>query len=158
MKLPIAAFRLQSVDPIAPSQEAMKNAPDLEGVRVLLVDDETDTLDLLTYYLQNCGAHVMACTSSGEALKIFKQWRPDVLVSDIGMPGEDGYSFVRKVRSLSPEEGGRVPALALTAYAKAEDRVGILSAGFQLHISKPVDPAQLATIIAGLIGRTGQTD
>jgi CheY-like chemotaxis protein len=82
--------------------------------------------------------------------------QPNVLVSDIGMPGEDGYALIRKVRALDAEQGGRIPAVALTAYARAEDRKQALLAGFQLHVPKPVDPAELAAAIANLTGRTGK--
>ena len=88
--------------------------------------------------------------SADEALETLRRWRPDVLVSDIGMPGDDGYSLLRRVRALSPQDGGRTPALALTAYAPSEDRALALEAGFHTHVAKPVDPLELTALIAGL--------
>jgi hypothetical protein len=95
----------------------------------------------------------MTCVSAPEALDRLDQWRPDVLVCDIEMPGEDGYSLIRKVRALATEEQGRIPAVALTAYGRAEDRVRSLSAGYTMHVPKPVDPGELTTIIASIAGR-----
>jgi CheY-like chemotaxis protein len=88
-------------------------------------------------------------------LRAITQRRPDVLVSDIEMPGQDGYSLVRKLRALSPEEGGKTPAVALTAFGRPEDRIRSLRAGFNIHVTKPVDPAELTTIVASVIGRAG---
>ncbi len=96
-------------------------------------------------------------TSVSEAFEVLRVWRPDLLVSDIGMPGEDGFDLMGKLRALKPEEGGAIPAVALTAYARVEDRVKTLAAGYQMHAPKPVEPAELATIIASLAGRTGKT-
>ena len=124
--------------------------PSLDGMRVLAVDDEQDTRDLLTVALERCGADVMAAGSASEALAVLSEQRPDVLVSDIGMPGEDGYSLIRRVRELPAEKGGRIPALALTAYARAEDRLRALSSGYQAHVAKPVDPAELVITVARL--------
>ena len=128
----------------------------LTGVRVLLVDDEADARELLTAVLERAGAEVCAAASVAQALEVFavtSQWRPDVLVSDIGMPGEDGYSLIRKVRALEPERAGEVPAAALTAYARAEDRLRALSAGYQMHVAKPVEPDELVLVVARLAGR-----
>lgn len=127
----------------------------LEGVRVLVVEDEQDAREVLTIALRQCGAEVMSAGSAAEALEILRGERtPDVLVSDIEMPGEDGYALIRKVRALEEERGGRVPAAALTAYARSEDRMRALSAGFQVHIPKPVEPAELVAVVASLSGRT----
>ena len=90
-----------------------------------------------------------------EALEVLGQWRPDVIVSDIEMPGMDGYSLIRQVRALDPEQGGKTPAVALSAYSRPEDRVRSLMAGFTLHVSKPVEPSELTTIVASLAGRVG---
>jgi PAS domain S-box-containing protein len=128
---------------------------ELDGVRVLVVDDEHDARELLQIVLRQCGAQVMAAASAREALEIMKQWKPSVLISDIGMPGEDGYQLIRKVRSLSHREGGSIPAAALTAYARAEDRLKVITSGFQTHIAKPVEPVELAAVVASLAGRTG---
>jgi CheY-like chemotaxis protein len=122
-------------------------------MRVLVVDDEEDARDLLAAVLGRCGAEVLTASSAGEALVAFGEQKPDVLVSDIGMPGEDGYELIRKVRTLSAERGGRTPALALTAYAREEDRERALSAGYQAHVAKPVEPTELAAAVANLAGR-----
>ncbi len=127
----------------------------LAGLRVLVVDDEADARELLIAALAEYGAQVTVRAFADEALEALAQLQPDVLVSDIGMPKEDGYSLIRKVRALDAEPVRGIPAVALTAYARAEDRTQALLAGFQLHVPKPVDPAELAVAIANLAGRTG---
>jgi hypothetical protein len=124
-------------------------------LRVLVVDDEPDARNLLVLMLTSYEAEVRDCASAAEALRIMDEWRPDVLVSDIGMPVEDGYELMRKLRAREPERGGLVPALALTAYARAEDARRALEAGYQTHIPKPVTPDELATVVANLAGRGG---
>lgn len=126
------------------------NLPALKGVRIVIVDDEPDSRDLLVATLEQCEAKVFAFASAHEALVAVSQLKPDVLVSDIGMPLEDGYSLIRKVRQLPAEQGGHIPAIALTAYARAEDRTRAIASGFQMHIPKPVEPAELATVVASL--------
>ena len=128
----------------------------LNGVRVLIVDDEVDSRELLVAALEQFEAKVFAVGSASEALDAVSQLKPDVLVSDIGMPLEDGYSLIRKVRHLSAEQGGQIPAIALTAYARSEDRMKAIAAGFQIHIPKPVEPAELVTVVASLAKRTGK--
>ncbi|HYP50279.1 MAG TPA: ATP-binding protein, partial [Pyrinomonadaceae bacterium] len=123
---------------------------DLTGLRVLVVDDEPDTLEILRAALTSYGANVRTAISASHALETFLVWKPNVLISDLGMPNEDGYSLIRKVRALKPEEGGAVPAAALTAYVREEDRLRALDAGFQTHIPKPVDPTEFATEVAAL--------
>ncbi|EDX71511.1 ATPase, histidine kinase-, DNA gyrase B-, and HSP90-like domain protein [Coleofasciculus chthonoplastes PCC 7420] len=125
---------------------------DLSEVTVLLVEDEVDTLDLLTIILESYGARVEGVTSAHEALAVFSQGQPDVLISDIGMPGMDGYEFIRQVRELPPNRGGLVPAIALTAYAGETDHERALSAGFNRHLSKPIEPDQIVDAIANLVG------
>ena len=125
----------------------------LDGVRVMVVEDETDVRDFLRISLLQYGAEVTAFATTADALIAVEAERPDVLVSDIGMPGEDGYSFIRRVRALGPDRGGQVPAAALTAYVKGEDGERVLSAGFQVHLPKPVQPADLASVVATLAGR-----
>jgi CheY-like chemotaxis protein len=100
------------------------------------------------------GAVVKTAASAGEALSYVESWKPDVLVADIGMPGEDGYGLIRQVRALSSERGGSTPALALTAYTRAEDRLHALSAGYQIHLAKPITGRELAASVANLAGRT----
>jgi PAS domain S-box-containing protein len=126
----------------------------LLGVRVLVVDDQADTRDFITTVLEQCQAEVQAVASVQEALQVITQWKPDVLVSDIAMPDEDGYSLIRKVRSQPPELGGNIPAAALTAYARAEDRMRAIQEGYQLHLPKPIEAAELTTVVARLAGRT----
>ncbi|HKR11095.1 MAG TPA: PAS domain S-box protein, partial [Pyrinomonadaceae bacterium] len=116
----------------------------LSGLRVLVVDDEADARMLLTAMLERGGAEVISVNSAREGLETLESWRPDVLVADIGMPVEDGYALIRHVRALPKDKGGQTPALALTAYARTEDRVRALSEGYQLHLAKPVDRVELA--------------
>ncbi|CAA9583381.1 Two-component system sensor histidine kinase/response regulator hybrid [uncultured Synechococcales cyanobacterium] len=141
------------VHPAADSEELFDNLPSLKGLRILLVDDEADTRDLITIILEQCEAKVTAIASVREALVVIQQMQPDVLISDVGMPGEDGYTLIRKVRALQPEQGGRIPAVALTAYARMEDRTRALAAGFQMHVPKPVKPIELTTVVASLARR-----
>jgi CheY-like chemotaxis protein len=122
-------------------------------VRVLLVEDDADTRELLTTLLQRCGARVTAVGSASEALMTIDLTQPDVLVSDIAMPGEDGYALIRKIRLRDADQGRWLPAVALTAYARDEDRARALAAGYQRHLTKPVDPAALARTVAVLSGR-----
>jgi signal transduction histidine kinase/ActR/RegA family two-component response regulator len=140
------------VHPTAPSPESLPGAR-LDGLRVLLVDDDPDSVDLATAILAGAGADVLACRSAAEALQAVQAWRPDVLVSDIEMPEEDGYSLIRKVRALDPGHGGKTPAVALTAYGRTQDRMQSLTAGYSMHVPKPVDPGELTTIIASLATR-----
>jgi PAS domain S-box-containing protein len=125
----------------------------LDGLRVLVVDDESDARVLLTAMLERCGAQVIAVSSAREGIDSVESWKPDVLVADIGMPVEDGYGLIRRVRALPKEHGGQIPALALTAYARTEDRVRALSEGYQVHLAKPVDRAELAAVVASLAER-----
>lgn len=125
-------------------------APDLlTGVSVLVVDDETDTRDLVAEVLTQSGAAVRSAASASEGWTLLRQWMPDVIVSDIGMPDDDGYRFIERVRA----EGNRIPAAALTAYARSGDRLKALEAGFQAHLPKPAEPAELVMTVASLIGR-----
>jgi PAS domain S-box-containing protein len=120
------------------------------GIKVLIVDDEADTREVLKVMLAESGLEVTTAASAEEALELLESWQPKLLVSDIGMPGEDGYSLIRQVRQLPPAEGGSIPAVALTAYSREEDRKQVLSAGFQMHVAKPVEPAELLQAIATL--------
>ncbi len=131
--------------------------PILAGLRVLVVDDEADARDLLAIRLQQYGADVITAPSAEAAMEALalQEPRPDLIVSDIAMPGEDGYSLIRRVRAMEPEQGGRIPAIALTAYSRTKDRVQALTAGFQIHMPKPVNAAELAHAIAGITGRFG---
>jgi signal transduction histidine kinase/ActR/RegA family two-component response regulator len=142
-----------ALDARYPDQErqvSLAAAPSLHGIRVLVVDDELDSREITAAALARCGADVASVGSAQEGLALLKRSRPDVLLSDIEMPDEDGYSLMRKIRALSPEEGGATPAAALTAYAGTEDRMRALAAGFQIHVPKPVQPAELAAVVASL--------
>jgi signal transduction histidine kinase/CheY-like chemotaxis protein len=165
IKLPLVVMRsfdtrrasdAERVHPTASADVPFDCPSELEGLRLLVVDDEADTRTLLKAVLERCGASVVAVASAGEALAALKETRPDVLISDLGMPGEDGYTLIKKVRALSPEDGGQTPSAALTAYARVEDRMKVLRAGFQIHIPKPVEPAELITVVANLAGRTAR--
>ncbi len=125
----------------------------LDGLKVLVVDDEVDTLELIEELFGQCGAEVVTARSSAQALGLLEELTPHVIVSDIGMPGEDGVEFIRKVRELPPERGGNIPAVALTAYARAEDRLRVLRSGFQMYVAKPVELAELVAIVASVAGR-----
>ena len=127
--------------------------PRLDGLRVLVVDDDQDSLDLASAILSGVGAVVTTSRSAAEALELLRQERPDVLISDIEMPGEDGYALIRKVRTLDRSSGGATPAVALTAYGRVEDRLRTISAGYSMHVPKPVQPVELTTIVASLAGR-----
>jgi CheY-like chemotaxis protein len=143
---------MESVHPKTGGRIEFECTPVLEGLHILVVDDEQDARELVTAVLETCMATVTAVSSVSEAIAAIKDVRPDILVSDIGMPEEDGYKLLSKVRALSPEEGGRIPAVALTAYARVEDRMKVLSAGFQMHVPKPVEPAELVAVVASLAG------
>ena len=121
-------------------------------MRVLVVDDDADTCDLVATVLAQYGMRVTAVSSAVEAIEAMETVRPDVLVSDISMPGEDGCQLIRKLRQLEALRGGKIPAVALTAFAREEDRRQALQAGFQTHLPKPVEPAELAAAIAGIAG------
>jgi signal transduction histidine kinase/CheY-like chemotaxis protein len=128
----------------------------LDGVRALVVDDDPDSNEMVQTLLGTCGAEVRVAASVRQALAILDRWRPHVLVSDIEMPEEDGIALIAAIRARPAAEGGRMPAVALTAYARVEDRVRILTAGFQLHVSKPVDPSELVAAVAAVVrGRDG---
>ncbi|WP_225410222.1 PAS domain S-box protein [Stigmatella hybrida] len=127
--------------------------PELAHLRVLLVDDEEDTRELLRTLLEGCQVTIFTAASAEEGLATLVSKRPDLLISDIGMPGVDGYGFIARVRALSAEEGGRTPAVALTAYARMEDRARVLLAGFHSHVPKPVEPVELLAVLASLSGR-----
>jgi len=149
-----AADAVPRIDPRAVPRDATPELPvSLAGVSVLIVDDEAETRELLRAILTQRGAKVKSCASAAEALNAIAEWKPAVMVADIGMPGEDGYELIRKLRLLDSERGGSVPAVALTAYARSEDRTRVLAAGFQMHVSKPVEALELIMVIASLADR-----
>ncbi len=123
----------------------------ISGLQILVVEDEADTRDFLTALLEDYGATAIAVASVPEAIAALERWQPDILVSDIGMPFEDGYSLIRKVRAKEASQGQHLPALALTAYAREQDRARALAAGFDDHLVKPVEPQQLLAALTNLV-------
>src|SRR5262249_33058947 len=149
VSLPIPAVSLTAAPTPPVTPEA---GPALNGVRVLVVDDEPDAREVTTAVLQERNAEVTAVGSSAAALAAIDHAPPDVIVCDIGLGEADGYVFVRQLRARAPARGGRIPAAALTAYARPEDRARALLAGFQAHVPKPVEPAELVAVVASLAG------
>jgi signal transduction histidine kinase/ActR/RegA family two-component response regulator len=164
VKLPLLAVGPTGIEPERVHPTVGDSVPfdcsfQLDGLRILIVDDDPDMRDLLAYTLEVCGAEVIAVATANAAISALtdSSLPMDILISDIGMPDEDGYSLLRRVRALKPENGGRIPAIALTAYARTQDRTAALLAGFQSHIAKPVEPAELIAVIANLAGRISGT-
>jgi CheY-like chemotaxis protein len=152
VKLPISAVRQDSR--FKPAQKPSLDAViadhhELVGMKILVVDDERDTCELLRFVFNECGAIVEVANSAKEALELFDTWQPDILVSDIGMPDIDGYELIRAIRN---ERASRIPAVALTALARIDDRIKVLNAGYQMHVSKPVEPVELISIVSSLSG------
>jgi len=147
---PLIATRLESPFVAHSGEHACDDLSPLSGLRVLVVDDEPDACQLMSHLITRTGAEVKTCGSAHEALELLQQWLPDVLMSDIAMPDEDGYSLINKVRALPPERGGHTPAAAFTAYAREEDRERALAAGYQMHVAKPISSGQLVASLAHL--------
>jgi PAS domain S-box-containing protein len=145
------ALEDESVDSAASWSD---NVPTLDDLHVLVVEDDGDARELAAQILGRCGARVTAAKSVSEAFDAFVRQRPDVIISDIEMPEEDGFMLIRRIRNLEPEAGRDVPAAAVTAYASQADRMKVLGAGFNMHVSKPVQPAELVLVVASLAGRT----
>jgi PAS domain S-box-containing protein len=139
----------------APKQAIQAENQRLQGVRVLAVEDDPDTLEMLKFVLAESGAEVRTAASTSEALSTLERWHPNALISDLAMPDEDGYDLIAKLRARGPEQGGDVPAAALSAYTTEEDRTRARAAGYQMHVSKPVDPEQLIAAVASLVGLPG---
>jgi PAS domain S-box-containing protein len=140
--------------------DVMDSTMELDGLRVLAVDNDSDARDLIKTILTQYGAVVETASSTGQALALFErpeEWQPELLISDIEMPEADGYQLIRKLREMESRRGRRVPAIALTAYARTEDRLRSLSAGFHMHVTKPVEPVELLTIVASLTGRLSRS-
>ncbi|MBW4683859.1 MAG: response regulator [Komarekiella atlantica HA4396-MV6] len=147
--------QLPIVEP-SPPQQLINESKDhhligLDNLQILLVEDNPDTRELITFILEQSGAQVTAVSSVGEALEMLAKFKPDILLSDIGMPEEDGYSLIRKIRAQETEQKEKLPAIALTAFARDEERILILQAGFQAHISKPVEPDELIKVVTNLV-------
>ncbi|MEB3210483.1 MAG: ATP-binding protein [Leptolyngbyaceae bacterium] len=156
VKLPMMAFQskgveLERVHSAVGGNVLLDDSPRLDGLKILVVDDDGDSRDLLTFTLEACGAHVRTAASAKEAISILREASTplDVLISDIGMPDEDGYTLLRRVRSLKPDEKAEIPVIALTAYV---NRRAALLAGFQAHVAKPVEPSELIAVIATMVG------
>lgn len=147
IQLPLLNSKLEQTES---SSAATDNLLDLRGVRVLTVDDESDARDFLTVSLTQFGAEVLTAASGAEVLATLESFQPDVLISDIAMPGIDGYTLIQQIRSLPPEKGGQVPAIALTAYARETDYRKAIASGYQRHITKPLDPLQLVRAVMAL--------
>jgi len=159
VRLPVIAAESQGVSvsgPHAAEEEEPAGVTGLAGVRVAVVEDEDDVRDFLSTTLREYGAEVAAFASAKEALEALEREVPDVLVSDIAMPGDDGFALIRRVRALPAERGGRLPAVALTAFARDEDKSRVLAAGYQVHLPKPVEPHKLAAVVARLAGHAGR--
>jgi PAS domain S-box-containing protein len=145
---------LLNVEPeIKQTDDLPQQALDLTGIRVLAVDDDPDARDLLTVLLAQYGAEVLTVTSAAEVLANLESFQPDVLVSDIGMPEVDGYSLIQQIRTLTPEKGGQIPAIALTAYARVDDQQRAITSGYQRHVTKPLEPEELVQAVVGLVHR-----
>jgi signal transduction histidine kinase/ActR/RegA family two-component response regulator len=156
VKLPLMVTIQKPTDverrhPIASDEPPSGARARLDGIKVLVVDDEPDTNEMLQAVLTSRGAEVRVAASTRQALDILDRWRPALIVSDIGMPAEDGYVLIREVRQRTPARGGEIPAIALTGYARVEDRVRILTAGFQTHVAKPIDPMELIAVVASVV-------
>jgi CheY-like chemotaxis protein len=151
VRLPVAPVRnANPLPPPSPSATTWTCPPELAGLRVLVVDDDPDGRQMVSYILEECGAVITQASHVAEALVEFDRERPDVVLSDIGMPDRDGYSFIAEIRARPAAAGGTVPAASLTAYAGVEDRRRALNAGFNMHVGKPVEPAELVAVIANL--------
>jgi CheY-like chemotaxis protein len=156
--LPIAGPDAGAGRRAAPDSGHGLREPRLDGVRVLIVEDERDSRELFRTILEQCGARVTAAASADEARAALAGGPPHVLVSDIGMPDEDGYELIRRIRTLEPECGGSVPAIAVTAYAKEEDADRALAAGYDMHVAKPIEPSVLVEAVARVAWRNGRAD
>jgi CheY-like chemotaxis protein len=152
LPIALAAPPKTAVAPPALSDEALKQLVRLDGVRVIVADDENDARSLAEMILGTAGAEVRTCPTAADAIELLKVFRPRVLVSDLEMPDEDGYSLIGRVRTLPADEGGATPAVALSAYGRPQDRMRAVAAGFNMHVPKPVDPGELTAIVASLAG------
>jgi CheY-like chemotaxis protein len=154
VKLPLMVAEMRD-QTIAHHDSPRLDSAVLAGARIIVVDDDPTAVELIAEVLVRAGGEAISCGTADEALQAFARSRPDVILSDIEMPGQDGYSLIRKLRALGPEQGGKTPAVALTAFGRPEDRIRSLRAGFNIHVSKPVDPAELVAIVASMLGRAG---
>ncbi len=155
VSLPLSSARHEPPDAESngrqPKREPLKCPPELDGLKILVVDDEPGTCEMVSVSFEQCGSKVRTTTSAAGALAMLEEWKPHVLVADISMPEMDGYELIRRVRARGDEEGGRIPAVALTAMARVEDRLKALSAGYQMHVAKPVELEELRAVVASLV-------
>jgi PAS domain S-box-containing protein len=154
IRIPISTLRTDQTEPIeidaAPSQPGRNGQLNLKGLRILAIDDEADAREMLQTLFEEYGAEILTVSSAREGLETIAGWKPHVLISDIGMPDEDGYTFIRKVRALPDDQGANIPAIALTGYVRVEERMRALEAGFQMFVPKPVETNELISLVADL--------
>ena len=157
VRLPISPLAGESapVNALELPADPVERPQSLQGLEILVVDDEPDAREVLRALLEHCGARVLSAASTHEAIALLDTTTPHIIVSDIGMPGEDGYSLIGRVRARRPDQGGRIPAVALTAYASSRDRARALARGFNHHVTKPVHAGELLTVLASLVERFG---
>jgi len=162
VSLPISAARHEASEAESnrhqPKRQPMKCPPELEGLKILVVDDEPGTCDMVSVSLEQCGSTVRTSTSAAGALSLLADWKPDVLVADISMPEMDGYELIRRIRALGDGDGGKISAVALTAMARVEDRLKALTAGYQMHVAKPVELEELRAVVASLVSVVSKAD
>jgi CheY-like chemotaxis protein len=157
VSLPLGAIRDDDGRREHPTTGRMKplaKVVSLDGIKVLVIDDEPDARELIKWVLESSQAEVATAGSAAEGLDLVRTLRPDLVISDIGMPDKDGYQLIREIRSLPPDKGGKIPAIALTAFARSEDRTRTLLAGYQIHLAKPIEPRELVATVGSLVGRT----
>jgi len=159
VRLPFAAVVRDASFQSTPAQRASSTTvaagseiPNLSELKVLAIDDAPDARQLVRAVLEEFGANVLTASSVKEGLEMLAAWKPDVIVCDIGMPEEDGYTFISEVRKLSADQGGTIPAIALTGYVRVEDRMRALAAGYQMFVPKPVEATELASLIQAVMG------
>ena len=145
-----------SIERVHPSRGwteiSLECPPEISGLKVLVVDDDADTCEMLRFVLEQCGGVVTTVADAESAIEAFQATRPTIMISDIGLPEVDGYELLRRIRDEERQTGRKTPAVALTAFARIEDRVKALAAGYQMHVAKPVEPGELLTIVASLSG------
>jgi PAS domain S-box-containing protein len=160
IQIPLSILRNDAPAPVeapsAPAESPAKALPHLKGLRILAIDDEADAREMLKTLFEEYGANILTVASAKEGLETMAGWKPHVLISDIGMPDEDGYSFIRKVRSLPADQGADTPAIALTGYVRVEERMRALEAGFQMFVPKPVETNELISLIGDLCPDEGR--
>jgi CheY-like chemotaxis protein len=158
LRLPLAEPQARSPQPAPVVADRAVRQGELAGVKVLLVDDADDTLDVLQQILQHSGATIMAASNAGTALALLEHEQPDVIVSDIGMPDIDGFELMRRIRRRTASAGGAIPAIALTAFTRQDDRRKAMQAGFDDYLAKPVEPDSLVAHIAQAVGQRGAAE